>query len=182
LRTDNAAERLSPVAITSGLLSGEPAKAFLDSQTDLEAGRTLLKSLKASPHRLKTAGFEVRQDGVLRTAHEWLRFPMIGPKQALLLWPELHLLRHSLLERLAIDAAYETYLERQAEDLASFHRDEALSLPSSLDYSSIPALSHEMVERLTRARPETLGAAGRVPGITPAALIALLPYTKKRAA
>jgi len=99
-----------------------------------------------------------------------------------LLWPELHSLRHSLLERLAIDAAYETYLERQAEDLASFHRDEALSLPSSLDYSSIPALSHEMVERLMRARPETLGAAGRVPGITPAALIALLPYTKKRAA
>jgi tRNA uridine 5-carboxymethylaminomethyl modification enzyme len=181
LRTDNAAERLSPLAIDAGLLDDRAAERFRLAQDAREAGRRLLKSLKAGPHALKAAGLEVRQDGVIRTAHEWLRFPMVGPEQARTLWPELGTLPSGLLEALAIDAAYETYLERQTEELASFRRDEALSLPAGLDYALIPGLSREMVERLSRARPETLGAAGRVPGVTPAALITLLPYTRRSA-
>ena len=181
LRTDNASERLSALAISTGLLSDSAARSFTVAQSARDHGRRLLKSLKASPHTLKAAGIEVRQDGVIRSAHEWLRFPMVGPAQARALWPQLDTMPDGLLESLAIDAAYETYLERQTEDLASFHRDEGLSLAHTLNYADIPGLSHEMVERLSRARPETLGAAGRIPGITPAALMALLPYTIRAA-
>lgn len=181
LRTDNATERLSPLAIASGLLSAETGNRFTAAQSLREAGRALLRQLTASPHMLKAAGLDVRQDGVVRTAHEWLRFPMVGPDQARFIWPVLRDLAPGLLESLAVDAAYETYLQRQTEDLASFRRDENLPLAMTIDYATIPGLSHEMIERLSLARPETLGAAGRIPGVTPAALIALLPYTRRAA-
>jgi tRNA uridine 5-carboxymethylaminomethyl modification enzyme len=181
LRADNAAERLSPLAMACGLLFEQQASSFVAAQALRDQGRALLRSLKASPHVLRTGGLDVRQDGVIRSAHEWLRFPMVGPEQARKIWPELGRLPAGLLETLAIDAAYETYLDRQSQDLEAFRRDEALTLPAALDYAKIPGLSHEMVERLTRARPATLGAAGRIPGVTPAALIALLPYTRKAA-
>jgi len=181
LRTDNAGERLSPLAIANGLLPTEIAARFAADQALRDQGRELLHSLTASPHALKAAGLDVRQDGIVRSAYEWLRFPMVGPNQARNIWPALNNLAYGLLESLAIDATYETYLNRQTEDLASFRRDENLPLLASLDYTNIPGLSHEMIERLSRSRPETLGAAGRIPGVTPAALIALLPYTRRAA-
>jgi tRNA uridine 5-carboxymethylaminomethyl modification enzyme len=87
----------------------------------------------------------------------------------------------SLLASLTVDAGYASYLDRQNEDVANFQRDESLTLFTDLDYRRVPGLSHEMAERLSSARPATLGAAGRVAGITPAALIALLPFTRKAA-
>ena len=97
------------------------------------------------------------------------------------LWPELVTISEPLLASLAVDAGYASYLVRQNEDVANFRRDEALTLFADLDYRGVPGLSHEMAERLLRAQPATLGAAGRVAGITPAALIALLPFTRKAA-
>lgn len=85
----------------------------------------------------------------------------------------------TLLSSLAVDANYAAYLSRQDEDVATLRRDRALQLVAGLDYRAVPGLSHEMAERLTRARPDTIGAAGAVPGVTPAALVALLPFTRK---
>ncbi|OYU16386.1 MAG: tRNA uridine-5-carboxymethylaminomethyl(34) synthesis enzyme MnmG [Alphaproteobacteria bacterium PA4] len=181
LRTDNARERLTGLAIAHDLVSGEAQARFEADQHARRSARTLLDTLTASPSQLARAGIEARQDGVIRSAFAWLRFPAVTREAALRLWPELAAIDPQLLDSLVVDANYASYLERQDEDVASFRRDEALQLVNGLDYANVPGLSHEMAERLRAAQPVTLGAAGRIPGITPAALVALLPYTRKAA-
>jgi tRNA uridine 5-carboxymethylaminomethyl modification enzyme len=181
LRTDNADERLGRLAAELGLLDAERTAALEQGLAALEAGRVLLHGLRATPHELARAGIETRQDGVSRTAFEWLRFPMVGGAEARRLWPELTELDEALLARLIIDARYATYVARQDADLESFRKDAGLRLPETLDFGAVPGLSHEMVERLRAVRPATLGEAGRVPGVTPAALLALLPFVRRAA-
>jgi tRNA uridine 5-carboxymethylaminomethyl modification enzyme len=118
----------------------------------------------------------------MRSLFDWLRFPAVTHDAARRVWPQLAALPDDLLASLAVDANYAAYVARQDADVAALRHDEGLLLPASLDYAGVPGLSHEMVERLTRARPLTIGAASRVPGITPAALIALLPLATRRAA
>jgi tRNA uridine 5-carboxymethylaminomethyl modification enzyme len=181
LRTDNADERLGRLAAELGLLDTERTADLEQGLAALEAGRVLLHGLRATPHELARAGIETRQDGVSRTAFEWLRFPMVGAAEARRLWPELTELDEALLARLIIDARYATYVARQDADLESFRKDAGLRLPETLDFGAVPGLSHEMVERLRAVRPATLGEAGRVPGVTPAALLALLPFVRRAA-
>lgn len=181
LRTDNARERLTGQAVAHDLVAGEAQAQFESNRQARQSARNLLDTLTASPSQLERAGIETRQDGIIRSAFAWLRFPAINREAAVRLWPALAAVDPQLLDSLVVDANYATYLERQDEDVASFRRDEALQLVSNLDYGHVPGLSHEMAERLSRARPTTLGAAGRIPGITPAALVALLPYTRKAA-
>lgn len=181
LRTDNAAERLTPMAISLGLVQGEARNAFEAEARARQDARALLGSSTASPRQLAAAGIEARQDGVVRSAFEWLRFPAMTRAAALRLWPALAAIPLPLFDSLVVDAQYAQYVERQDEDVARFRRDEALALLPGLDFRSIPGLSHEMADRLAAAAPTTLGAAGRVPGITPAALVALLPYARKAA-
>jgi tRNA uridine 5-carboxymethylaminomethyl modification enzyme len=181
LRTDNTAERLTPLAIAHGLVSGRARDAFTAEAEARQSARALLDSCTASPRQLTAAGIEARQDGVIRSAFEWLRFPAVTRDAALRLWPELAGIASALFDSLVVDAQYAQYVGRQEEDVARFRRDEALSLLPDLDFRRIPGLSHEMADRLAAAAPTTLGAAGRIPGITPAALVALLPYTRKAA-
>ncbi len=181
LRTDNAGERLTAVGARHGLIPAEQWGRFAAEQAERSAARALLDRLTASPARLAAAGVETRQDGVVRSAFEWLRFPIMTHPAAASVWPELAAMPAALFASLAVDANYASYLERQDADVASFRRDEALALVAGLDYRRVPGLSNEMAERLAAAAPTTLGAAGRVPGITPAALIALLPFTRKAA-
>jgi len=182
LRTDNAGDRLTPAAIDLGLIGDDEATCFLSEQAQRTAARALLERLTATPAKLATHGLETRQDGVIRTAFEWLRFPVMTRDATLKVWPELAALAPSLLASLVVDAGYAHYLDRQDTDIASFRRDEGLAIDPAIDFTSIAGLSHEMADRLARARPTTLGAASRVPGITPAALVALLPFTRKAAA
>jgi tRNA uridine 5-carboxymethylaminomethyl modification enzyme len=181
LRTDNAAERLTPLAIAHGLVSGAERDAFDAEAAERAVARALLDTATASPSQLAAGGIEARQDGVIRSAFEWLRFPAMTREAALRLWPALSAIRPALFDSLVVDAQYARYLDRQDEDVARFRRDEALALVAGLDFRRIPGLSHEMADRLAAAAPATLGAAGRVPGITPAALVALLPYTRRAA-
>ncbi len=181
LRVDNAAERLNPLAIEYGLIGDDAARSFAATRQQREDGLRLLNELAASPHALAALGIDVRQDGVVRSAFEWLRFPALTRAACLQVWPELAAMPEALFDSLAVDARYATYVERQADDIASFRRDEALALVAGLDFRSVPGLSHEMAERLAAANPPTIGAAGRVPGVTPAALVALLPYARKTA-
>ena len=181
LRTDNAAARLSPLAIAAGLIDAERAASFVRNQTERSRVRALLDDLSATPRQLLAAGIAVRQDGIVRSAFEWLRFPAVAIAVARQLWPELTAVPDALLASLTVDSNYASYLERQDSDIASFRRDEALAIVAGLDYRRVPGLSHEMAERLAAASPTTLGAASRVPGVTPAALVALLPFTRKAA-
>lgn len=182
LRADNADQRLTGRGIALGCVGAERTAVFTARSAELERARKLAETLKASPTMMVRHGFGVRQDGVVRSAFEWMRFPEIGWEALTRLWPEeMGRVPATIAEHVETDARYATYLTRQEEDVAAFRRDEALALPHDLDYWSIPGLSNEMKERLSAARPATLGAAGRVLGITPSALTALLVHVRHAA-
>ena len=182
LRADNADQRLTPQGEALGLVPAQQAAAFAADQAERDRARALLDTLSATPHQLSCHGIEVRQDGQSRSLFDWLRFPAVTHAAARRVWPELASISDDLLASLAVDANYASYIARQEAEVAALRRDEALALPADLDFGTVAGLSKEMIERLSRARPQTLGAASRVAGITPAALIALLPHTRRTTA
>jgi tRNA uridine 5-carboxymethylaminomethyl modification enzyme len=111
-----------------------------------------------------------------------LAYPDIGWGRIQTLWPQIGAISSEIAEQLAIDARYEGYLARQRQDIAAYRRDEALELPADLDYSAVGALSNEIRQKLSAHKPATLGQAARISGVTPAALVALLRYVRRRAA
>jgi tRNA uridine 5-carboxymethylaminomethyl modification enzyme len=181
LRADNADQRLTPLGLSLDLIAPTQAQRFAREQTMRDKARALLDTLSATPHQLASHGLDVRQDGQARSLFEWLRFPAVTHTASRRIWPQLIDVSDELLASLAVDANYSSYIARQETDVAALRRDEHLQLPVALDYAAVAGLSHEMVERLARARPATIGAASRAPGITPAALIALLPHATRRA-
>ena len=118
----------------------------------------------------------------MRSALDLLAYPEIDWSRLAGLWPELGAVEPEIAEQLTIDARYEGYLGRQRQDIAAYRRDEALELPADLDYGAIGSLSNEIREKLRTHRPATLGQAARISGVTPAALVALLKYVRRRAA
>ncbi|MGE0719904.1 MAG: tRNA uridine-5-carboxymethylaminomethyl(34) synthesis enzyme MnmG [Alphaproteobacteria bacterium] len=179
LRADNADQRLTTRGIAVGCVGSARAAAFARKMAALEAGRALVAELRATPPQLSRAGFAVNQDGVARSAADLLRHPGVTVGGIARFWPALADLDPAVVEQIEIDARYAGYLGRQEADIVAFRRDEALALPDDLDYGSIGSLSAEMREKLSRIRPETLGQAGRIAGVTPAALIALLRHVRR---
>jgi len=179
LRADNADQRLTPQGEALGLVPAQQAAAFAADQAERVRARALLDKLTATPHQLQSHGIDVRQDGQSRSLFDWLRFPAVTHEAARRVWPDLASISDDLLASLAVDANYASYIARQEAEVAALRRDEALALPADLDFATVAGLSKEMIERLSRAQPQTLGAASRIAGITPAALIALLPHTRR---
>ncbi len=179
LRADNADERLTPKGIAYGCVGPDRRAAFARKSAVLAEARDLANSLTATPSNLKKHGLAVNQDGVRRSAFDLLAYPEITIADLEMVWPELGGLPPALAERLKTEALYDSYVERQAADVAAFRRDENLRLPEELDYTQIGGLSREAQDKLARARPRTLGQAGRIPGVTPAALVALLRYVRR---
>jgi tRNA uridine 5-carboxymethylaminomethyl modification enzyme len=180
LRCDNADLRLTAKGEAVGCVSAVRARAFRAKTSALEAARALVQDLSATPNALQGAGFTVNQDGVRRSAFDLLRIPEIDLARLAEFWPELRTLRADVSEQIEIEARYAGYLERQEADIRAFHRDEALALAPDLDYRAIISLSNEVREKLDTARPATLGAAARIPGMTPAAIVTLLRHVKRR--
>jgi tRNA uridine 5-carboxymethylaminomethyl modification enzyme len=136
--------------------------------------------LTVTPNTAARHGLKITRDGVRRSALDLLAYNSITFEDLKRLWrEELSKISPKVQEQLEIDAHYSSYMERQRADIAAFRKDESLIVPQNLDFSGIPGLSTEQVERFERARPETLGAAARIAGTTPAALTALLGYVKK---
>jgi tRNA uridine 5-carboxymethylaminomethyl modification enzyme len=135
-----------------------------------------------TPPALKRHGIAVNEDGIARSAAELLAYPGIDLARLAAIWPDLAGLTPEIAEQVEIDARYAGYLERQERDIAAFRRDEALLLPPDLDYAAVGSLSREICDKLAVARPATLGAAARISGMTPTALVALLKHVRRRAA
>ena len=182
LRADNADQRLTPQGIEIGCVGADRAKVFHVKQQALDEARDLASGLKASPSALAKRGIVINQDGVPRSALDLLAYPEIVWTRLAELWPELAPTAADIAEQLTIDARYAGYLGRQREDISAYRRDEALSLPDDLDYAAIGSLSNEVRQKLQAHRPATLGQAARISGVTPAALVALLKFVRRRAA
>ena len=180
LRADNADQRLTARGEAVGAVGTERSRAFGAKMARLAAARAQVERLQATPPALARAGYKINQDGVRRSAFTLLAYPGITLSRLAVMWPELKGVRGEIGEQLEIDARYAGYIDRQAADIRAFRRDEALALPDDLDYGRVGGLSAEAREKLTIARPATLGAAARIPGITPAALTALLGFVRRR--
>jgi tRNA uridine 5-carboxymethylaminomethyl modification enzyme len=179
LRADNADQRLTEVGIQLGCVGSERQAAFRAKITALEAARTLAGNLKSTPNKLASYGIKTNADGVWRSALELMSYPDIDMAKLSAVWPELANIALEIAEQIEIDGKYAGYMERQDMDIRAFRKDESLALPVDLDVDAIGSLSAEIRQKLRQIRPETLGAAGRIPGMTPAALVALLRYVKR---
>tara|TARA_R100000687_G_scaffold30329_1_gene25051 strand:- start:838 stop:2703 length:1866 start_codon:yes stop_codon:yes gene_type:complete len=180
LRADNADQRLTEKGIAAGCVGSDRADVFHVKHRALESARQLLKTLTLSPAKAAQAGWAVNQDGRVRTAWEYLSYKDIDLNALSAVWPEVSDISEEIGTQVEIEALYSSYLERQAEDVAALRRDEDLMIPADLDYSGIGGLSNEVRQKLESVRPSTLGQAGRIEGVTPGALTALLGYVKRR--
>ncbi len=179
LRADNADQRLTPLGIRSGCVGAPREAAFAAKLAELDRVRALARTLRLTPPALGRHGIAVNADGVPRSAAELLAYPEITLTRLAAIWPALAGIAPEIAEQLEIDARYVGYIERQSADILAFRRDEALRLPEDLDYAAIGSLSSEIRFKLSATRPATLGAAARISGVTPAALVALLKYVRR---
>jgi tRNA uridine 5-carboxymethylaminomethyl modification enzyme len=179
LRADNADQRLTSFGIARGCVGRAREAAFTAKLAALDRARELAQSLRLTPPALGRHGIAVNADGVPRSATELLAYPEITMARLAAIWPELAAIAPDIAEQLEIDARYAGYIDRQSADILAFRRDEALLLPDDLDYDAIGSLSSEIRLKLSAARPATLGAASRISGVTPAALVALLKYVRR---
>ena len=179
LRADNADLRLTPIGIAAGCVGSDRADTFAAKAAALDAGRAMMEGLDASPDALRGQGIVANRDGIRRSAFDLLRQPEVEWAQLVSVWPELNGLAPAIAQQLEIEGRYAGHLKRQEADIAAFRRDEGLALPADLDFAAVGGLSTEIRSKLTQARPATLGAAGRIPGVTPAALVALLAHVRR---
>jgi tRNA uridine 5-carboxymethylaminomethyl modification enzyme len=180
LRADNADQRLTGKGITLGCIGEARSLRHGAKMAALNAAKALTKSLTLTPNEAARHGLELNKDGQRRSAFELLAYPEIGWPQVRGIWPELSAIDLSVAVHLEIDAKYDVYLKRQTADVDAFRRDEGLIL-SDIDYSAVPGLSNEARSKLEAARPRTVGQAGRLDGLTPAALGILAAFLRREA-
>jgi len=182
LRADNADQRLTGKGIALGLVGPRRADVFARKAAALSQARSAARALTMTSTAAARAGLPVKADGQRRNLIEFLAYPTINFDDLAAIWPQIGDWAPEVREQVEIDAAYSGYLDRQVADVEAFRRDEDLRLPVELDYAAIGGLSHEVREKLLAVRPATLGQAGRIEGVTPGALTALLAHVRRRAA
>ncbi|WP_339738931.1 tRNA uridine-5-carboxymethylaminomethyl(34) synthesis enzyme MnmG [uncultured Maricaulis sp.] len=180
LRADNADQRLTPKAIDLGAVSSARREMFHVKQEKLARARQRVSELDITPPEAQRHGLTVNSDGRRRSAADLLAYPGIAWTDVRAIWPELSEFDGQVAEQMEIDAVYAGYLDRQQADILAFRRDEAVKIPADLDYASVGGLSNEARERLIASRPDTLGQAARLEGVTPGALTAVLAYVKRQ--
>ncbi len=180
LRADNADQRLTDKGIALGCVGQARSQRHAGKMTALNAAKSLAKSLAITPNEAAKHGLSLNRDGHRRSAFELLAYPEIEWSTVQGIWPELSAIDPSIAVHLEIDAKYDVYLKRQTADVDAFRRDEGLVL-ADIDYADVPGLSNEARSKLEAARPRTLGQAGRLDGLTPAALGILAAYLRREA-
>lgn len=180
LRADNAATRLTPIAMATGCVGEQRRNWFVSRETERARGREILDT-RYTTNDLRTAGLDVKAGADAQSLFDWLRFVDAEPEALIALCPALAAVSTPVLAELIEDARYAPYIARQDAEVRAMRANDKIPL-SSVDFTAVPGLSNEMVERLQAARPATLGAAERVRGITPTALAAILVQAKRVAA
>jgi tRNA uridine 5-carboxymethylaminomethyl modification enzyme len=178
LRADNADQRLTDKGIALGCVGQARRRRHGAKMAALNAAKTLAKALAITPNEAAKYGLSLNKDGHRRSAFELLAYPEIGWAEVSAIWPQLSSIVPSIAVHLEIDAKYDVYLKRQIADVDAFRRDEGLIL-ADIDYSLVPGLSNEARFKLAAARPRTVGQAGRLDGLTPAALGILAAYLRR---
>jgi tRNA uridine 5-carboxymethylaminomethyl modification enzyme len=180
LRADNADQRLTDKGIAMGCVGAGRAARHRAKMAALEAAKALATSLSVTPNEAAGYGLSLNRDGHRRSAFELLSYAEIGWGKVTAIWPELSAVDPTIAVHLEIDAKYDVYLRRQTADVEAFRRDEGLIL-TGIDYGAVPGLSNEARNRLEKAQPRTVGQAGRLDGLTPAALGILAAYLRREA-
>jgi tRNA uridine 5-carboxymethylaminomethyl modification enzyme len=180
LRADNADQRLSERGIALGCVGAERAHFHRAKMAILAGAREKAQVLSITPDQAEQAGLALKKDGRRRTAFELLSYPTVRFADIARIWPWFSELPGRIGEQLETDAKYAVYLERQAADVAAYRRDESLELPADLDYAGLPGLSAELRQKFETVRPHTVGQAGRIDGVTPAALTLLAAHIRRR--
>tara|TARA_Y100000590_G_scaffold15463_1_gene18579 strand:+ start:3314 stop:5206 length:1893 start_codon:yes stop_codon:yes gene_type:complete len=179
LRSDNADHRLTNKGIEYGLIRASRVKAWKKKLNLLNEAFDYAKNNTISPNMAQKYGINIKLDGNVRNILQLLAYRGINCKELSRIWPKLLHFPSQIIEQLEVNALYSGYLERQERDIESFKRDESITIPHNIDYSSIGGLSKEMIELLSKEKPSTLGGASRLQGVTPGGLIALLAYVKR---
>jgi tRNA uridine 5-carboxymethylaminomethyl modification enzyme len=180
LRADNADQRLTDKGIALGCVGQARAIRHSAKMAGLDAAKTLAKSLTLTPNEAARHGLALNRDGVRRSAFELLAYLEISWEELCAIWPDLSAIDPAIAIHLEIDAKYDVYLKRQTADVDAFRRDEGLIL-TDVDYTDVPGLSNEARSKLVAVRPRTVGQAGRLDGLTPAALGILAAYLRREA-
>ena len=181
LRADNADERLTAKGIALGCVGPIRSRAFRETQDRLKRARAMLDAATATPQVLAAHGLLVNRDGARRSAFELAAQSQFPIAVLTRVWPQLAEIPPRLARRLEADAKYSVYLDRQAEDVTRYRRDESAALPPDLDYGRLSGLSNEIRHKFAAVRPTSLGQAGRIEGVTPAALALLAAHARRAA-
>ncbi len=179
LRADNADQRLTPLGVAAGVVGSARSRAFAAKADELARAHAVSRETQFTPKAAGELGVRVNADGQRRSIRDLLSFPGVTLSNFEAVRPEIAGWSRQVREQIEIDAGYAGYLDRQAADAEALRREEALALPVDLDYAAIGGLSNEVREKLALVQPRTLGQAGRIEGMTPGALTALLSHVKK---
>ncbi|WP_108880251.1 tRNA uridine-5-carboxymethylaminomethyl(34) synthesis enzyme MnmG [Anderseniella sp. Alg231-50] len=179
LRADNADQRLTPLGIDNGLCSTERKRQFETKMNDLSGLRDKLQGFTLSPHAAETAGLPANKDGRIRSAYEYLSYPDIDFARLCDVWPELLHTGADLQELIEAEAIYATYVDRQKAEIDAFNQDAKIIIPDDIDYGLIAGLSNEVRQKLMERRPQTIGHAARIDGVTPGALVLVIAHMRK---
>ena len=179
LRADNADLRLTEKGHDIGVVGDERYSVFKAKKAALDKYRTLTQELSTKHADIENIGLKVKQNGTKRTAYNLMSYDSVSRETINHFWPELASMPDDIFEQLEIEARYSGYIKRQEADIEVFKKDEKLKIRDDIDYSHIGGLSREMVQKLTKVKPSTIGEASRIPGVTPAAIAAILGFIKK---
>lgn len=179
LRADNADARLTEHGYKAGCVSKERYDIFCIKQEEVFRLKKLAEFLSIKPNELDALGVKNKRDGVKRSAFSLMSYDDVSRETIVSIWPELASFSLPAYEAVEIEAKYSGYIKRQMADIEVFKKDEKLKIREDIDYAKIGGLSNEMIIKLSKARPSTIGEASRISGVTPAAIMAILGYVKK---
>ncbi len=180
LRSDNADQRITPLGVSIGCVSSFRKVEFEKKMEKIKVGFNIAKKLSLSPTQLQKKNIKIKLDGKKRSVIDLLSYKNVDFKKLEKIWPQLSRLSNDVREQIEIESTYSSYLKRQKTDIEDFKKEEGLRIPKATNFKNVGSLSNEVVEKLTKIQPPTLGAAARISGITPAALIAIMRYIKKQ--